>query len=215
MTVRECVADIGTDHAYIPIYLTEHKKVKKAFAMDVNEGPLIRAEEHVREAGLKEQIKMRRSNGLEKLSPGEVEAVIIAGMGGGLVMRILTEGQAVAETLQECILQPQSEIAKVREFLLQNGYQIVQEEMVLDEGKYYPMMRVVPSKESEREKWDETQLRYGKLLLEMRHPILEQYLKREEQLKAEILENWIIREGNISQRDRQNSKRSLSASGKD
>ena len=105
---------------------------------------------------------MRRSNGLEKLSPGEVEAVIIAGMGGGLVMRILTEGQAVAETLQECILQPQSEIAKVREFLLQNGYQIVQEEMVLDEGKYYPMMRVVPSKESEREKWDETQLRYGK-----------------------------------------------------
>ena len=186
VTVRECVADIGTDHAYIPIYLTEHKKVKKAFAMDVNEGPLIRAEEHVREAGLKEQIKMRRSNGLEKLSPGEVEAVIIAGMGGGLVMRILTEGQAVAETLQECILQPQSEIAKVREFLLQNGYQIVQEEMVLDEGKYYPMMRVVPSKESEREKWDETQLRYGKLLLEMRHPILEQYLKREEQLKAEI-----------------------------
>ena len=173
VTVRECVADIGTDHAYIPIYLTEHKKVKKAFAMDVNEGPLIRAEEHVRE---------------EKLSPGEVEAVIIAGMGGGLVMRILTEGQAVAETLQECILQPQSEIAKVREFLLQNGYQIVQEEMVLDEGKYYPMMRVVPSKESEREKWDETQLRYGKLLLEMRHPILEQYLKREEQLKAEILE---------------------------
>ncbi|MFQ9584930.1 MAG: class I SAM-dependent methyltransferase [Mediterraneibacter gnavus] len=69
VTVRECVADIGTDHAYIPIYLTEHKKVKKAFAMDVNEGPLIRAEEHVREAGLKEQIKMRRSNGLEKLSP--------------------------------------------------------------------------------------------------------------------------------------------------
>ena len=174
VTVRECVADIGTDHAYIPIYLTEHKKVKKAFAMDVNEGPLIRAEEHVREAGLKEQIKMRRSNGLEKLSPGEVEAVIIAGMGGGLVMRILTEGQAVAETLQECILQPQSEIAKVREFLLQNGYQIVQEEMVLDEGKYYPMMRVVPSKESEREKWDETQLRYGKLLLEMRHPIFKE-----------------------------------------
>ena len=76
VTVRECVADIGTDHAYIPIYLTEHKKVKKAFAMDVNEGPLIRAEEHVREAGLKEQIKMRRSNGLEKLSPGEVEADI-------------------------------------------------------------------------------------------------------------------------------------------
>lgn len=74
--------------------------------MDVNEGPLIRAEEHVREAGLKEQIKMRRSNGLEKLSPGEVEAVIIAGMGGGLVMRILTEGQAVAETLQECICSP-------------------------------------------------------------------------------------------------------------
>ena len=106
VTVRECVADIGTDHAYIPIYLTEHKKVKKAFAMDVNEGPLIRAEEHVREAGLKEQIKMRRSNGLEKLSPGEVEAVIIAGMGGGLVMRILTEGQAVQRHYKSAFCSP-------------------------------------------------------------------------------------------------------------
>ena len=120
-----------------------------------------------------------------RLFGGLLLGIFIAGL---FIGASETEGQAVAETLQECILQPQSEIAKVREFLLQNGYQIVQEEMVLDEGKYYPMMRVVPSKESEREKWDETQLRYGKLLLEMRHPILEQYLKREEQLKAEILE---------------------------
>ena len=165
VTVRECVADIGTDHAYIPIYLTEHKKVKKAFAMDVNEGPLIRAEEHVREAGLKEQIKMRRSNGLEKLSPGEVEAVIIAGMGGGLVMRILTEGQAVAETLQECILQPQSEIERVRRFLLEEGYDILDENMVKDDGKYYTILKVCPLKKTsdkEKESWEEMKSNSGK-----------------------------------------------------
>ena len=103
VTETECVADIGTDHAYIPIYLVEQKKVKKALAMDVNEGPLIRAKEHVEEAGLQEVIEMRQSDGLKQLHSGEAQAVIIAGMGGGLVMRILTEGQAVAETLQEWI----------------------------------------------------------------------------------------------------------------
>ena len=186
VTVRECVADIGTDHAYIPIYLTEHKKVKKAFAMDVNEGPLIRAEEHVREAGLKEQIKMRRSNGLEKLSPGEVEAVIIAGMGGGLVMRILAEGQAVAETLQECILQPQSELRRVREYLLASGYQVIAEDMVLDEGKFYPMMKVI---RGEKESYREEELCYGKLLLRQKHPVLELFLKKELTIKTGIYDS--------------------------
>ena len=190
VTVRECVADIGTDHAYIPIYLTEHKKVKKAFAMDVNEGPLIRAEEHVREAGLKEQIKMRRSNGLEKLSPGEVEAVIIAGMGGGLVMRILTEGQAVAETLQECILQPQSEIALVREFLRVRNFQILNEDMILEDGKYYPMMKVSQQKAAEQTKIlpQEVADAFGPVLLQKRHPVLKEWLERELRTTNSVIE---------------------------
>lgn len=155
--------------------------------MDVNEGPLIRAEEHVKEAGLKEQIKMRRSDTRKTVS-GRSGSRHYRGYGRRTCDEDSDRGTGCGRDITRVYFAATVGNCKVREFLQQNGYQIVQEEMVLDEGKYYPMMRVVPSKESEREKWDETQLRYGKLLLEMRHPILEQYLKREEQLKAEILE---------------------------
>ena len=90
VTPGSIVADIGTDHAYIPLYLIQEKKALGAIAMDVNEGPLLRAEEHVRDAGLAEQIRLRRSDGLEQLSSGECDCAVIAGMGGGLMIRILS-----------------------------------------------------------------------------------------------------------------------------
>ena len=65
-------------------------------------------------------------------------------MGGGLVIRILTEGEEVVRKLEECILQPQSEIEKVRAFLLEKGYEFLEEDMVCEDGKYYPMMKVRP-----------------------------------------------------------------------
>ena len=90
------VADIGTDHAYIPIFLLASGKIPGAAAMDVNEGPLERARCHIEENGLTEKISLRLSDGLAGLRPGEAESVVIAGMGGGLIIRILTEGIAHA-----------------------------------------------------------------------------------------------------------------------
>ena len=142
VTAHYKLADIGTDHAYIPIYLTQQKKITEAVALDVNEGPLQRAEEHIRENGLEAEIETRLSNGFQALQPGEVQSAVIAGMGGGLVIRILTEGEEVVRKLEECILQPQSEIEKVRAFLLEKGYEFLEEDMVCEDGKYYPMMRV-------------------------------------------------------------------------
>ena len=142
VTAHYKLADIGTDHAYIPIYLTQQKKITEAVALDVNEGPLQRAEEHIRENGLEAEIETRLSNGFQALQPGEVQSAVIAGMGGGLVIRILTEGEEVVRKLEECILQPQSEIGKVRAFLLEKGYEFLEEDMVCEDGKYYPMMRV-------------------------------------------------------------------------
>ena len=121
------LADIGTDHAYIPICLIQQKKIAEAVALDVNEGPLQRAEEHIRENGLEAEIETRLSNGFQALQPGEVRSAVIAGMGGGLVIRILTEGEEVVRKLEECILQPQSEIEKVRAFLLEKGYEFLEE----------------------------------------------------------------------------------------
>lgn len=205
VTPRNRIADIGTDHAYIPIYLIEEKRCMSAVAMDVNKGPLKRAEEHIQEAGLAEKIKVRLSDGLEKLEPGEADCAVIAGIGGGLMIRILSAYPTVTASLQECVLQPQSELAKVRRFLLENGFCFLEEEMVQEDGKYYPMMKVIPpgrikEPKAEREntalcEWSETELRYGKLLLKKRHPVLQDFLLRESTLHKRILESLETKSG--------------------
>ncbi len=181
-----CVADVGTDHGYIPIYLVESKKSKCAIAMDINKGPLLRAKAHIEEYGLSEQIETRLSDGLKALEPGECDAVIIAGMGGGLVMKILEEGRQMRYEIREWILQPQSEILKVREYLLQNEYCIVEEDIVEEDGKFYPMMKVVNGRS---EAYQDMELRYGKYLLKKKHPTLLVYLDKEIRTKEQILKS--------------------------
>lgn len=180
------VADVGTDHGYIPIYLIESGKSSHAIAMDINEGPLLRAKEHIREYGLADRIETRLSDGVKALKPGECDCVIIAGMGGALVNRILEDGKTVFENLKEFVLQPQSELSKVREYLCANDYTVVAEDMVLEDGKFYPMMKVI---KGQAVKYNVIELRYGKLLLEQRHPVLKLFLEKEIQTKEKILAN--------------------------
>lgn len=141
------LADVGTDHAYIPIYLVENQTIPHAVAMDIGRGPLARAQEHITAHGLETQIETRLSDGLEALAPGEVQSIVIAGMGGPLAVRILTMGAAQAAACREVILQPQSDLRLVRSYLGSAGYRIVQEELVCEEGKFYPMMKCVPEAE--------------------------------------------------------------------
>lgn len=136
------LADVGTDHGYVPIYLIEQKKIPSAIAMDINEGPLERAREHITLYGLNAYIQTRLSDGVAALKPGEADAVLIAGMGGGLVMHILKDGEEVCRAAKELILQPQSELERVRAFLREEGYEILAEDMVLEDDKFYPMMKV-------------------------------------------------------------------------
>ena len=187
VTAGYTLADIGTDHAYIPIYLVEQGKNASALAMDVNEGPLLKAKENIHSHGLSDLIETRLSNGFSALNCGEAESAVIAGMGGGLVIRILQEGQQVVASLRECILQPQSEMDKVRAFLLKEGFFFIEEDMVEEDGKYYPMMKVIPGKSKSTETWDEVELCYGKILLEKQNPTLKKYLEREIKIRREIL----------------------------
>ena len=180
------VADIGTDHAYIPIFLTETGKTDYAVAMDVNKGPLRKAQENICAYKMEEQIETRLSDGFSALKVQEVQSAVIAGMGGNLVIRILEEGHDVVSCLKECILQPQSEPDKVRAFLLQEGFFFIEEDMVEEDGKYYPMMKVRPPKKSGKK---DGQLQYGKLLLEKRHPVLKRYLEREIRIRTDILKS--------------------------
>ena len=185
VTPGKRLADIGTDHGYVPIWLYEQGRIPSALAMDLREGPLQRAKEHIRMHGLDEKIKTRLSDGLEKLLPGEADSIVIAGMGGMLVVKILTQGQAVLDSVQELILQPQSDLDAVREYLHRTGFVIVREEMVFEEGKYYPMMKAVHGENTDDRKiW----FLYGRLLLENHHPVLKSYLLQEYDSCCKLLE---------------------------
>ena len=180
------VADVGTDHGYIPIYLIETKKSPKAFAMDVNKGPLLRAKEHIAEHGLDACIETRLSDGVRALKIGECECVVVAGMGGALTIKIMEEGKDIFRNLKEFVLQPQSELQKVRAYLYQNAYSIVEENMVLDDGKFYPMFRVINGQSQE---YHAIELCYGKLLLGQNNAVLKTFLEKEKAVKELILSN--------------------------
>lgn len=192
VTPGNILADIGTDHAYVPISLVQRKKISKAIAMDINKGPLKRACEHVAEHQLEDYIETRLSDGVKKLEAGEVDSILIAGMGGELVIRILAEGMEVCRSAKELILQPQSELGKVRKFLRENKFEIIDEDMVIEEGKYYPMMKVVPVEKVVC--WNvlpETVIPacdvYGPLLLKNGNPSLRKYLVKQHKQLNKIL----------------------------
>lgn len=180
-----CVADVGTDHGYIPIYLVESQKAGKVIAMDINQGPLARAREHIVAHGLENQIETRRSDGVQALQVGECDCVIIAGMGGSLAIKIMEEGKDVFSSLKEFVLQPQSEIEKVRRYLIEEGYRCIAEDMILEDGKYYPMMKVISG---QSDTYDLKELCYGKLLLEQKHPVLKGFLEKERNNREKILQ---------------------------
>lgn len=193
VTAQGVLADIGTDHAYVPIALVQQNKIQGAIALDINEGPLLRAKEHIRAAGLQDKIKVRLSDGAAALFPGEADSVLIAGLGGELMLRILQEGRDVCEQAQELILQPQSEIGKVRAYLRKSGYKIDDEDMVCEDGKYYPMMRVHACTEDET--WSRLPEQtavvcdiYGPLLLKNGHPVLRRFLVRQHAQQQRILQ---------------------------
>ena len=178
----DTMADIGTDHGYIPIYLIQSKRISHAVAIDIGKGPLLRAQEHIAKYQLGAYIETRLSDGAKELCCGEVSSVVIAGMGGVLMQKILRDSEEVFRGVKEIILQPQSEIEQTRRFLLDNGYEILAEDMVLEDGKYYPMMRVSWVESIEENPYAEAKdidFVYGAYLLKERHPVLRSYLYRE------------------------------------
>ncbi|WP_075718452.1 tRNA (adenine(22)-N(1))-methyltransferase [Roseburia sp. 499] len=187
VTITGILADVGTDHGYIPVFLAGQKRIQRAIAMDVNQGPLERAKEHIRQYELEDRIETRLSDGLNALKPKEAEGIVIAGMGGNLMKRILMQGEEVAKTAKELILQPQSEIMEFRRFLWESGYVITAEDMVLEDGKYYPMMRATYRSNRKNEP-DILAFKYGEKLLEQKHPVLRQYLQWQKKQKEQILE---------------------------
>lgn len=139
------VADIGCDHGYVSIYLCKEKRCPKVIAMDVKKGPLERARVNIDRYGLSDYIEIRLSDGTSALQKGEVDTLLLSGMGGRLTIKILEQGLKRLGQFSELILQPQSEIFLVRAFLRQQGIEIVDENIVLEDGKFYPMIKAQPA----------------------------------------------------------------------
>ena len=170
------VADVGTDHGYVPIYLVKNNIAPKAYAMDINEGPLQKAKQNIKKEGLEKEIDTILSDGMKGLKPDTAESVIIAGMGGELIVRILKESK-VNDTLSEMVLSPHRDVDLVRTYIIESGWHIERETMTIDAGKYYNVMKIMPGEESK--KYNKTELMYGRHLLQEKNPILKEYLQKE------------------------------------
>lgn len=183
------VADVGCDHGYVSIYLAKNQIADRVIAMDVNEGPLKMAQKNIADRCLDAVIETRLSDGVRALKFGEVDAVVIAGMGGRLMWRILMDEEEKIRQLSYLILQPQSEIPLFRKHLRENGFRIEAENMILEDGKYYPMMRVkVLKKETNNpEKEDALFDQYGEYLLKDKNEVLLQFLQYERKQYEDIL----------------------------
>jgi tRNA (adenine22-N1)-methyltransferase len=208
VTKNKCVADIGCDHAYTSIYLVENGIASKVIACDINKGPLQRAKENIARYGYSSVIETRLSDGAKKIEPGEIDTLLVTGMGGGLVVKILSDSKEVVEACSELILQPQSEIFLVRKYLHEIGYQIAEENMIIDEGKYYVMMRAIKADCQQRYS-NEVSYQYGAKLLENKNEILHQFLEKEKATYESIQEKLLMTQTQNSKKREEEVKQQL------
>ncbi len=186
VTKGNVIADVGSDHGYIPIELVKNKTCPMAYAMDINEGPLNSAMENARLNGVEDKIKFLLSDGMEKLEKGDCESVIIAGMGGDLILRILKESK-INDTVSEFIVSPHTKQWLVREYLLNNGFDIVDEKILIDAGKYYQIIKAKKCQGIINDYYP-YELMYGRILINRKDKILYEYLTKQLENCNKILE---------------------------
>ncbi len=153
------LADIGTDHAYIPIYAVLCGLADFAVASDVNPGPVKRAEENVKRYGLDKKISLRLGNGLETINPDEAEVIVIAGMGGLLISNILEASREIVNSAKLLILQPMTAQRELREYLVKIGLAPGTEYLVAEEDKIYNIFAVSQNSQTT---YTEQELIFGK-----------------------------------------------------
>ncbi|MEY8319737.1 class I SAM-dependent methyltransferase [Lachnospiraceae bacterium 46-61] len=173
---QKTVADIGTDHAYVPIYLHKKGNVEKVIACDINEKPLQKAQQNIKLHHAESKIITRLGNGLQPLQPYEVNSIVISGMGGMLMIELMEQSQNIIKTVKELILCPHLDVSSVRKYLHNIGYAIADEKMIQECGNFYTILRAI----QEKQKYDkEIEYIFGKVLLEKKDAVLKKYIVNE------------------------------------
>jgi tRNA (adenine22-N1)-methyltransferase len=175
--IEECtsVVDVGTDHGYVPIYLVKNEIIKSAIASDINKGPVEKAKKNVLSNNLHHQINCRLGSGLSTVVKGEVQVAIIAGMGGNLIRDILEADLDVVKQLEYMILQPVQNAEVLREYLYNTGYDILDEEICYEDGKFYEIIKVKYNTNSIIV--DNIYYEISKVLLDKKTPVMKQFIE--------------------------------------
>lgn len=164
-------ADIGTDHGYIPVYLMMNRICRRVIATDANPGPLDSARQTVELFNLRHSISLRRGDGLSVLSADDtVDVVIVAGMGGELIVRIL-DGLRQLPGVRRLVLQPMNNAGEVRRWLAANGWDLVAEDLVREGETIYEIIVAEAGGGSGSNQADQL-LAVGPLLVKCRHHLL-------------------------------------------
>ncbi|MGX4600639.1 tRNA (adenine(22)-N(1))-methyltransferase [Faecalimicrobium sp. JNUCC 81] len=177
VTKGKRVADIGTDHGYIPVYLLNKGHVDFSILADVNKGPLENARGEVRHNKLLDKVDLRLGSGIEVLEVNEVDEVIIAGMGGILISELLEAKTEVAHSVEKLILQPMQAQDELRKYLLNNGYEIIDEVLVKEDFRIY---EIIVTKYTGKNTVVEDEIYYelGKKLIENKDPLLNEFIDK-------------------------------------
>ena len=177
VTEGKRVADIGTDHGYIPVYLLNQGKVPYAILADVNKGPLENARGEVRHNKLLDKVDLRLGSGIEVLEKGEVDEVIIAGMGGILISELLEAKLEVAHSVDKLILQPMQAQNELRKYLLNNGFEILDEVLVKEDFRIYEII-IAKYTGKNTVVSDDIYYEVGTKLIENKDPLLNEFIDK-------------------------------------
>lgn len=179
------VADIGTDHGFLPCYLAQSEKAELVIACDVNAQPLALAQKNIADYNVGDKVSTRLGNGLSVLKPGEVDVVTIAGMGGALMLEILDASPNVVDRLKRIVLQPNVGAEAVRVWAEKNRWRIVAEDLV-KENDIFSVIIVMEPGRSDRF-MSAVELYLGPKLLAEHHPLLGLYISEEWEKAQHIL----------------------------
>jgi len=178
------VADIGTDHGFLPCYLAQEKITPFALGIDVNPGPCQAACRTVGAFCPGEAVEIRQGDGLKPLKPGEVDVVVIAGMGGATMKDILAGSPGVVSRLKKLILQPMNASEIIRTWLHANGWRIISEDLLAEDNRLYEVIAAEPGP---GHSLSEVEACYGPQLIKNQHPLLPERLQKDERAVQEIL----------------------------
>mgnify|MGYP000003573118 FL=1 len=141
------LADVGTDHGYLPVWLLQQGRIARAIASDINQAPLDHARATAAEYGVTAAMDFRLCPGLAGIRAEECDTIVIAGMGGETILSILEDARWTRDGAHMLILQPQTKVSLLRRWLSENGYRFLEEVLVQDKGQIYVVLRLAGGEE--------------------------------------------------------------------